>query len=89
MKKKVITTILAVAVAVAVAVAAITSSFLLGTTQAKTITVTKEIEKVVTVETPKEIPDSYINMNDITNFTANEYGLQLYFSDGSGYWLEK
>ena len=66
-------------------------AYLLGTTQAKTIT---EIKTVT--ETREVIPDGYIpldddivDMNTIVDFSATEYGLQLYFEDGSGYFWER
>lgn len=67
------------------------SAYLLGTTQAETIT---EVQTIT--ETREVIPDGYIplddnivNMNTIVDFTATEYGLQLYFEDGSGYFWER
>lgn len=65
--------------------------YLLGTAQAKTVT------KIQTVtETREVIPDGYIplhddivDMNTIVDFSATEYGLQLYFEDGTGYWWER
>lgn len=66
-------------------------AYLIGTTQAETIT---EIQTVT--ETRKVIPDGYIPLNDsivdmntIVDFSATEYGLQLYFEDGSGYFWER
>ncbi|NBJ95670.1 hypothetical protein [Parablautia muri] len=66
-------------------------SYLLGTTQAETIT---EIQTVT--ETREVVPDGYIpfnddivDMNTIVDFTATEYGLQLYFEDGTGYYWER
>ena len=63
-------------------------AYLLGTTQAETIT---EIQTVT--ETREVIPDGYnydiVDMNTIIDFSATEYGLQLYFEDGSGYFLER
>lgn len=66
-------------------------AYLLGTTQAETIT---EVQTIT--ETREVIPDGYIplddnivNMNTIVDFTATEYGLQLYFEDGSGYFWER
>ena len=62
-------------------------SYLLGTTQAGTVT---------EVQTVTEMPDGYIPLDDgivdmdaVVGFTASEDGLQLYFEDGSGYWLER
>ena len=67
------------------------SAYMLGTTQAETIT---EIQTVT--ETREVVPDGYIpfnddivDMNTIVDFTATEYGLQLYFEDGSGYFWEQ
>lgn len=47
-------------------------------------------------ETREVIPDGYILLNDdivdmntIVDFSATEYGLQLYFEDGNGYFLER
>lgn len=31
----------------------------------------------------------YINVTTITDYTVSEDGLQLYLSDGTGYWIEK
>lgn len=66
-------------------------AYLLGTTQAETIT---EVQTVT--ETWEIIPDGYIplhdsivDMNTIVDFLATEYGLQLYFEDGSGYFWER
>ena len=59
-------------------------SYLLGTTQAKTIVKVNTIEKVRTV-----IPSNYVCMDDITGFESNDYGLQLYFKDGTGYYWER
>lgn len=69
----------------------IISAYLLGTTQAETIT---EVQTIT--ETKEVIPDGYIplhddivDMNTIVDFSATEYGLQLYFEDGSGYFWER
>ena len=67
------------------------SAYLLGTTQAETIT---EVQTVT--ETREVIPDGYIPLDDnlvdmdaVIDFSATEYGLQLYFEDGSGYFWER
>lgn len=67
------------------------SAYMLGTKQAETIT---EIQTVT--ETREVVPDGYIpfnddivDMNTIVDFTATEYGLQLYFEDGTGYFRER
>ena len=66
-------------------------AYLLGTTQAETI-----IEVQTVTETKEVIPDGYIPLNDdivdmntVIDFSATEYGLQLYFEDGSGYFWER
>lgn len=33
--------------------------------------------------------DNYVDMNTVTSYVATEYGLMLYLSDGSGYYLER
>lgn len=77
-------------------------TYLLGTTQAETITEiqtvteTMEVEKIVEVvpdgyinsDSP-EFQENYIDMRTVIDFEANEDGLQLYFTDGSGYWIER
>lgn len=60
-------------------------SYFLGATQTKTVTEIKTIEKVKTVEV---IPESYVNMEDVSSFTANGNSLQLNFNDGTGYYWE-
>ncbi len=69
----------------------IVSAYLLGTTQAETI-----IEVQTVTETKEVIPDGYIPLHDnivdmdtVIDFSATEYGLQLYFEDGSGYFWER
>lgn len=37
----------------------------------------------------EEFLNNYIDMRQVTDFTVNENGLQLYTSDGSGYYWEK
>ena len=89
MKKRIIT--------LAIFLVAIISSFILGTTQAKTVTTeVKEIEKIVEVipngyidTTTDDFFNNYIDMRTVTDFEANENGLQLYTNDGNGYYWEK
>lgn len=33
--------------------------------------------------------DSYVDMRQVVDYEISSEGLQLYFKDGSGYWLEK
>lgn len=70
-------------------------AYLLGTTQAETIT---EVQTVTEVR--EVIPDGYIDINSaefqdnfvdmrtVVDFLATKYGLQLYFEDGTGYYWE-
>jgi len=71
-------------------------SYLLGTTQAETITKIKEIEKPVEVvpdgyidTTSAEFYNNYVDMRQVVDFTSTENGLQLYTADGSGYYWER
>lgn len=68
-------------------------AYLLGTTQVETVT---EIQTMTGTGIKEVIPDRYIPLNDdivdmnaIIDFSATEYGLQLYFEDGSGYFWER
>lgn len=49
------------------------------------------IDAIMETESDAYIPldDNLVDMNTIVDFTASEYGLQLYFADGSGYLLER
>lgn len=70
-------------------------AYWLGTTQVETIT-----EVQIVTETKEVIPDGYIDINStefqdnfvnmctVVGFSATEYGLQLYFEDGTGYYWE-
>ena len=76
-------------------------AYLLGTTQAETITEiqtvteTRDVEKVIEVipdgyidtESP-DFQENYIDMRMVIDFKSNEDGLQLYFADGTGYWIK-
>lgn len=35
------------------------------------------------------LDDKLVDMDAVVDFTASEYGLQLYFADGSGYYWER
>lgn len=71
-------------------------AYYLGTTQAKTITVEKEVEKRVDVvpdgyvdTATDDFYNNYVDIRQITDFEATENGLQLYLSDGNGYYWER
>lgn len=70
--------------------------FWLGTTQAETITEIEEVEKIVEVVPngyidmySDEFRENFVDMRDVVYFESSDDGLQLYFVDGSGYWLER
>ena len=67
------------------------SAYLLGTTQTETITEVQTITEIKEVIPDGYIPfdDSIVNMDTVVDFSATEYGLQLYFADGTGYYLER
>lgn len=49
------------------------------------------MDAVAETESDTYIPldDNLVDMDAVVDFTASEYGLQLYFADGSGYCLER
>lgn len=70
-------------------------AYLLGTTQKETITeiqtITEEKEVIPEgyLDTASEtFKENYIDMRMVIDFKSNEDGLQLYFADGTGYWIE-
>ncbi len=76
-------------VAVMAAVVGI-GSYVMGTTQTETVIETQivteihEEEKVI-----EDIPDNYIDMCKVIDFSTTENGLYLYTQDGNGYYWEK
>lgn len=71
-------------------------AYYLGTTQAKTATVEKEVEKRVEVvpdgyidTTSDEFYNNYVDMRQVTDFNTTENGLQLHLEDGNGYYWER
>ena len=66
-------------------------AYLLGTTQAEIITEVQTITEIKEVVPDGYIPldDSIVNMDSVIDFSVTEHGLQLYFEDGSGYYLER
>ena len=70
-------------------------AYLLGTTQRETITeiqtITEEKEVIPEgyLDTASEtFKENYIDMRMVIDYTATEDGLQLYFVDGTGYYLK-
>ena len=67
------------------------SAYLLGTSQAETITEVQMVTEIREVIPDGYMPlhDSIVDMNTVVDYVATEYGLQLYFEDGTGYYLER
>lgn len=88
-------TIKTIGIVVTVGIIAL-GSYLLGTTQAKTVTEIKTVTEVKEVEVvpdgyidtnSDEFLDNYVDMRKVMYWEAND-GLQLYYEDGSGYYWE-
>ena len=69
-------------------------AYLSGTTQAKTVTEIKEVERTVEVvpdgyldTNSEEFQENYVDMRKVVYWEAVD-GLQLYYEDGSGYYWE-
>ncbi len=61
-------------------------AYLLGTTQTRTV----ETVPVNCIDTSSyEFYNNYVDMRQVTDFISNDEGLQLYLSDGSGYYWER
>ena len=71
-------------------------SYLLGAMQAETVTEIQTVTEIREVEKPVEVvpdgfidtssaefQDNYIDMRSVIDFSVSEYGLQLYFEDGT------
>ena len=81
-----------------IAYIAVTTALILGTffvgktcfprTEIRTETVETIPDGYVDTES-KEFRNNYVDMRQVVDFTASENGLQLYMSDGSGYYWEK
>lgn len=67
------------------------SAYLLGATQAEIITEVQTGTEIREVVPNGYIPinDDIVDMNTVVKFSATEYGLQLYFEDGTGYYRER
>lgn len=70
-------------------------AYWLGTTQAETVTEVQtvtEVREIVPNDyidiNSAEFQDNFVNMRTVVDFSTTEYGLQLYFEDGTGYYWE-
>lgn len=71
-------------------------AYLLGITQVETIIEIKEVEKIVEVvpngyidTTTEEFYNNFVDMRQVTDYTATADGLQLYLEDDNGYYWER
>ena len=65
-----------------------TGSFCAPKTEIRTETVETIPDGYVDTRS-EEFLNNYVDMRQVVDFTASENGLQLYMSDGSGYYWEK
>lgn len=82
MKKKIIMIVALVMVA--------TVSYLGGTTQSSIITETREVipDGYISTDTV-DFKNNFVDMRQVTDFSANDGRLYLYMIDGSGYYWER
>jgi len=70
----------------------LTGAYLLGTTQADTITLEKIVEIVpdgYIDSTSEDFYYNYLDMRNVIDFRIDGNGLLLYCNDGSGYYWER
>ena len=91
MMKRTIKTIGTVAVIGVIAL----GSYLLGTTQAETMTEAQTVTEIKEVmpdgcidTESEEFKENYVDMRKVVSFDASDDGLQLYYADGNGYYWE-
>lgn len=61
-------------------------AYWLGNTRAKTA---EAIPDTYIDTTSLDFNDNYVNMRQVTDFAANDDGLQLYLADGNGYYWQR
>lgn len=59
-------------------------SYVMGTTQARTVIEIQEVKKII-----EAMPNNYIDMRQVVDFSTTENGLYLYTQDGNGYYWER
>ena len=65
-------------------------AYLLGTTQAKTVTkIIEDVSDSYIDTTSEDFYNNYVDMRQVNNYTTNGDSLQLYLSDGSIYYWER
>lgn len=76
------------------------SAYLLGTTQTETVTAIQAMTgtgirevmpdaHIMDAAVFQDNQDDYVDMRKVVGYEESKDGLQLYFEDGSGYWLER
>lgn len=90
MKKSIKTTVIITTMGIMLVLA-----YWLGTTQAETITEVQTVTEVKEIVpdgyidiNSAEFQDNFVDMRTVVDFSTTEYGLQLYFEDGTGYYWE-
>lgn len=81
MKKSIKTIIIVITVAIM-----LVGAYWLGTTQAKTV---DAMPNTYIDTSSSDFYENYVDMRQVTDFVAGDDGLQLYLSDGNGYYLER
>lgn len=81
MKKTIKTTVIIVTMGIMLVCA-----YLLGTTQTKTV---ETVPDNYIDTSSYDFYNNYVDMRQVMDFVSNDEGLQLYLSDGSGYYWER
>lgn len=76
MKNRIIIAVMAAVVGI--------GSYVMGTTQARTVIEIQEVKKII-----EAMPNNYIDMRQVVDFSTTENGLYLYTQDGNGYYWER
>lgn len=76
MKNRIIIAVMAAVVGI--------GSYVMGTTQARTVIEIQEVKKII-----EAMPNNYIDMRQVVDFSTIENGLYLYTQDGNGYYWER
>ncbi len=71
MKNRIIIAVMAAVVGI--------GSYVMGTTQARTVIEIQEVKKII-----EAMPNNYIDMRQVVDFSTIENGLYLYTQDGKG-----
>lgn len=64
-------------------------AYLLGTTQTETIKTVEVVPDGYIDTATEDFQNNFVDMRQVTEYTSTENGLQLYLSDGNGYYWER